>query len=496
MLQAFGLTYSPDPRVGALFENIHLSLDRGDKVALVGRNGAGKSLLVQILFGLLKPTSGRVVRMHGARVAYLPQDFDHGFAGTLAELLGENSSNAPGYAVARAVHRMGLAPAVLNQPYSTLSVGEKMRGSLAAILASDPDVLLLDEPTNHLDVETKEWLERFLRNCPEAVLIVCHDRSVINAVADRVLELSAGGLTEYAGGYDDMVEAKRIRDERQTEAWSRHRLEDRRLRVAAEETLQSAAKMSAKPTTRTYDPKAKAFYAGKEARMDKRAKAIRSRVEKGRQDAPQKPFIEESIELCFPSKPLRSTEVLVVRNLSKRFGDRHLFGGLNMTLERGSRLAVVGRNGCGKTTLFRILTGDETADGGEFSWSSGCQIAELSQERDLFDGRLSAIQALAELDASSVSFARTALARLGMRGDSAERPIGVLSVGERTKVEIVSMLLTGANVLILDEPTNHLDLVSVEALESALKEFPGAILFTSHDREFVSRLATETIQIG
>ena len=496
MLQAFDLSYSPDPRVGTLFEHIDLSLIAGDKVALVGRNGVGKSILMSILAGRRRPLSGRVVLSRGARVSLLEQDFDHQFQGTLGDLVDLKCPESEPYVVARTLHRLGLPPEFLAREYRSLSVGEKMRGSLAVLLAAEPDILLLDEPTNHLDVQAKEWLESFLVDCPEAVLLACHDRSVINAVANRVLEMERGCLTEYSGGYDSMSAAKRLRFEQQSEAWHRHKDEDRRLRLAAEDAAQRAITMTAKPTGRTYDPKAKAFYSGKEAKLDKRAKAIRSRVDKARSEALEKPFVDDTPALTFRCKPLRSAQALTARGISKRYDQKVLFTNLNLTIDRGSRVAITGPNGCGKTTLFRILMHEEAPDKGEVATYPGAQLACLSQERDLLNSDLPAIKALGVSRSEDVHFARTALARLGLRGEMADRPIGVLSVGERTKVEIVHLLLTGANVLFLDEPTNHLDLVSIQALESALADFPGAIVFTSHDREFVDRLATEVVKIG
>lgn len=496
MLQAFGLSFTPDPRVGPLFEYIDVSLNRGDKTALVGRNGAGKSVLMSMLAGRLAPSAGRIALAHGARVGYLPQDFGAGFDGSLENLLNREDANMPPHQVARSMHRLGLSPTLLGQSYETLSLGEKMRGALAALLASEPDLLLLDEPTNHLDLPTRLWLESFLRECPEGVLIACHDRAVINAVARHVLELDRGVLTEYTGGFDEMVSAKRLRFEQERGAWVRHKQEDRRLRIAAEEAYQKASQVTLKPRRRTYDPKQDSFYAHKQAKMDQRAKAILSRVTRAREDAPDKPFVADDVKLVFPSDPMRSHDVLVVRGLSKSYGRRVLFEGLNLTAERGSRIGVVGPNGYGKTTLFRILAGEEAADGGEVIWSNGTRVAVLSQGRDALDETLPAVRALGALDSDALQFARTALARLGLRGELVERPVGVLSVGERTKVEIVRMMLTGANVLFLDEPTNHLDLASIEALEGALTEFPGAILFTSHDRTFVDRLATEVIALG
>ncbi|MDR3691542.1 MAG: ABC-F family ATP-binding cassette domain-containing protein [Fimbriimonas sp.] len=496
MLQAFGLSFCPDPRAGSLFENVDISVGDGEKVALVGRNGAGKSLLLRILAERLKPSTGKVVYASNCRAAYLAQDFDLAFDGSLSELFERDAPELPVYAIARAMNRLGLDPDRLHQPFQTLSLGERMRGTLAMLLATEPDILLLDEPTNHLDVEAKEWLERFLCQCPEGVLFACHDRSVINSVATRLLELERGGIASFTGDYDDMVRYKAQRDARQRIEWQAYQQEDRRLRITAEESLQRAGRVSRKPTKGTYDPFHKPFYAAKQARMDRKAKAILMRVEKAREDAPDKPFEEMEPELVFPMSPLRSHQVMTARKLRKSYGSKLLFEGLHITLDRGSKIALVGANGSGKTTLFRLLLGDEAADAGEILWSPDARIATLSQARDRLSPGHSAIQALGPADAGAEKFARTALARLGLRGDTADRPIGVLSVGERTKVEIVAMVLSGANVLVLDEPTNHLDLAAVVALERALTSFPGAILFTSHDREFVQRLATEVIRLG
>ena len=488
-MQAFALSYTADPRVGPLFQDVTLAVGPGEKVALVGPNGAGKSLLLRLLAGILRPTNGRVVP--GGRVGYLPQDFDLEFAGSLRDLLHREVPHVPDHVLARTLHRLRLPEERLDRPYPTLSLGERIRGALAALLAPEPDVLLLDEPTNHLDADARAWLERFLKDCPEAVLFACHDRTVVDAVAERVLELERGQITAYTGNLTAMRELKSQRHAREFETYERQRQEDRRLRIAAQEQLQRAESITKRPTGRTYDPGAKGYYRGVQARMVKRAAALRTRLDHHREDAIEKPFEGDRIVLQFPTRPLRSTEVLRARKLSKSFGERNLFDRLNLTLEPGSRLAIIGPNGAGKTTLFRILLGSEALDEGEVTWSSDAQIAVLSQARDALDLSLPAHRAVL----GDPDVVRTALARLGMRGEVATRPVGVLSVGERTKAEIVGMMATGANVLVLDEPTNHLDLASVEALEDALREFPGAILFTSHDRAFVDRLATDVIAL-
>lgn len=496
MLQAFGLSYTPDPKGGPLFENLDLHVDRGEKVALVGRNGAGKSVLLDILAGNRAADTGQVILANRVVVAHLRQDFRLDFEGSLRDLLEEEAGEVPAYVVFRTLDRLGLANEFLDRDYGTLSLGERMRAALAVVLAKEPTVLLLDEPTNHLDIEAREWLEQFLADCSEAVLFACHDRRLIDRVADRVLLLDARGLKSYTGGYEEMTATRDADRARQMESWERHRAEDRRLRNAAERVKQIANDVTKLPSHgKTFTKGAMGFYSAREAAVDKRAKAILSRVQKARGEAPVKPHAGDEIALVFPAKPLRSELPVTVRGLSKTFDGRPALEDFDLTLTRGSRLALLGPNGSGKTTVFRLLLGEIEPDEGEIVFGGDVKIATLTQARSALDVDLPALNALHPINAEAENFARLALARLGMRRDLALRRVGDLSVGERSKVEIVSMLLTGANVLFLDEPTNHLDIESLEALESALAEFPGAVLFTSHDRAFVERVATEVIQL-
>lgn len=487
MLQASGLSYTADPRVGPLFENLSLSLLPGEKVALMGVNGAGKTKLLQILAGLLAPNSGSVVLSRGSTVGYLPQDFDYAFSGSLREFVLDEPL------ALRHLARFHLGSR-LDQGYETLSLGERMRAALARLLASEPDILLLDEPTNHLDLEARLWLESFLESCLQGVLMVCHDRAMVNAVVSRVLELEQGSLREYSGGYDDMKQAKQERLERETAAWERERSEKRRLKNAAEKTLQKAARITRKPSGNNYSAASKPFFERKAKMMDRRAKAIRTRVQHMDRHSTAKPFVADALELDFPARPLRSSFPLTVRGLSKSYSSL-LFSDLSFEVEAGEKVALMGPNGCGKTTLLRILLGEEAPDSGEVTWESDASVAYLSQSRFTLPVGSSVLEALAPVNAKEEQFARTLLGRLGLRGDGIDKPIGVLSVGERTKVELVKILMTPANVLLLDEPTNHLDVESLEALEEALLDFPGSVLFTSHDRAFVERVSDFVIEL-
>ncbi len=488
MLQAHGLSYTADPRVGPLFENLFLSVPPGEKVALMGPNGAGKSTLLRILTGELTPDSGVISTKKKTSIAYLPQDFAPQQEGTLEEFV----AGLPG--AQKWLARFHLSDQ-LEQPFQTLSFGEKMRASLAKLLADDPDFLLLDEPTNHLDLEARLWLEEFLIRCRQGVLFVCHDRAMVNSVVSRVLELDRGKLTEYGGGYDAMREKKRMDFERDRATYEREKHEARRLKNAAEKTLQRADQVAGKSAKRTIDPFQTPFYLAKAKAVQKRAKAIRTRVEHLQSRAIEKPHMAKHAEIEFAAKPLRSNYPLTVRGLRKAY-DRELFDGLDLQLEKGQRVALVGPNGCGKTTLMRILLGEESADGGAVDWAGDVEIGYLSQSRYTLDPRLPILEALGVETPAQSHRARTLLGRLLIRGDAVDKPVGVLSVGERTKVELVKLLMTPANVLFLDEPTNHLDIDSLEALEEALEEFPGSILFTSHDRAFVDRVADEVVELG
>ena len=401
-------------------------------------------------------------------------------------LLGDHLDDSPG--LRRALARMGLPAAVLDREAAGLSPGERMRASLAAALADEPDLLLLDEPTNHLDLPARDGLVRFVREGPEGVLFVTHDRDFADRAARRTLLLERGTLREYAGGYSALREAQAGERERQRAAYDDARAETRRIRAAAERQIERAADVAKRPTGRTYDPKHKAFYKGVEARMDRRAAAMRSRA--ARIVAPDRPFEPDAVRLVFPTAPLRGSSALEARGLAKRHGDRILFEGLALDLAPGERLAVVGPNGAGKTTLLRGLLDPATLDAGVVTWGRGAKPAFMGQTRGTPDPTRRAAEALASPQA------RILLGALGLRGDVPNRPLAALSGGERTWVELAALLLGGTNVLLLDEPTNHLDLPSREALEAALRDYEGAVVFTSHDPRFVEGLADRVVRLG
>ncbi len=530
MLQAHGLSYEPSPIAGKLFDNVSLSILAGEKVALVGNNGTGKTKLLEILAGIVQPGAGQVVFDGLCRIGYLSQDVDFDFQGSLAEFLA--SCMPPSYdgdssevsRHRRACARIGLDPGCLDREYRLLSVGERVRACLARMLLDEPTLLLLDEPTNHLDIDGRRWFADFLGKTRQACLMVSHDRAVINEVAARTLLLSEGSLTDFAGGYDDLVSARRSAHARQLGEYERQREEEQRIAQAARKVAEHAARMSKRPRSRTYDPKAKAFYRAKEARLQARAKGIKTRVTHAVAERVEKPFTDEAIAISFHTRPLRHSDALSIRDLRLVLARTVLVDKLSLTVGPGERVAVVGPNGAGKTTLFRLCldvrgasgtpkrtfscstgldterlstgTADSRTYQGDIRWSDDSVPAYLSQERALLGLGATVLETLGPTNAAEEHFARTLLARLRMRGDAVDKPMRVLSVGERTKVELTAILMTEANVLLLDEPTNHLDIDSLEALEEALHQFTGAILFTSHDQAFIKRVATSVVALS
>lgn len=482
MLQAIDVAVEFDRLRGPVFEGLYLSVAKGERVALVGPNGGGKSTLLRVLAGRIEPAKGSVRLTGGETVAMLDQELPG--EGLLIDAVGDDP------ALRRAMHRLKVPGNLLTRDSASLSPGERMRALLARTLADEPDILLLDEPTNHLDAPAREWLEDFLQRAKEGVLVVTHDRAFADAVADRTYELSGGGLVEVAGGYSALLEEKERRFNVDMAQYERNRHEARRLKNAAEQVYQKAAKMTEAPKGQQNVRISAPFYAAKQKSMDKRAKAMRTRVT----HIPEadKPFAGDSLRIELPTAPLRDAYALQARGLTKSYGDRSLFEGLALDVPKDGRLAIVGPNGAGKSTLLRALLDPSDLDGGEVVWGAGARPAILSQTRTTLDSAMTAVESLADLD---VDLARTLMGRLGLRGEIQNARIGTLSVGERTRVELVRLLLSGANVLLLDEPTNHLDLPSLEAMETALETYKGALIFASHDRRFVERFAQEVIAL-
>lgn len=528
LLQASALAFRHDSQADWLFRNVSFEINPGDRVALVGPNGAGKTSLLRILTGELEPCSGNLVRRTGLRLASVRQevsapageplrDFvldadallgslrreqhvleagvdDEATALRYAELLTAYEA-AGGYRLeARAesvLDGLGFDARERSLAMGQLSSGQRSRAELARLLLSPADLLLIDEPTNHLDVEAREWLERYLEGLEAACLLISHDRVFLSRATSRTFELRKGALTVYEGSYE-LYREQRALAERQ--AWERYEAQQRRVAAAeraAQQRMRIAVKVAKAPAGVRHGHD---FYQAKAARIQRTARILRERST--REPRAAKPFVETAIpRLDFAGVRRSGDTVLRIEGLAKSFDGKPLFSGLFASLGRGERWAVVGPNGSGKTTLLRIVHGLDRPDAGSVETGSGVRVGYFSQEGEHMDPETSPLAFCLAANADE-TWVRTILACLKVRADQVQQPIGSLSGGERAKVALAALLVGGANFLLLDEPTNHLDVEAREALEGTLAQYPGTILFVSHDRYFVEELADHVIDLS
>ncbi|HEY9722394.1 MAG TPA: ABC-F family ATP-binding cassette domain-containing protein [Oscillatoriaceae cyanobacterium] len=529
LLSASRLAFRHPAAPQDLVADVTFHVNPGDRIALVGPNGAGKSTLLALMTGALSPTAGAIVRREGLRLATVDQVpeapssctlLDYVMAaeptlaalrevlGHLAERLDEPAAAArwadaldeyqarDGYAfearAARVLEGLGLPAALHESPWGTLSSGQRTRGMLARVLLVPGDLLLLDEPTNHLDTDGRAWLEDWLRRQESALVVVSHDRAFLEAIAERVFELRApatggkAGLTTYEGDVGFFREAKELAER---QAWAAYEGQQRRHTAAARAAEQRTA--LARDVTKTPSGQnirtGKDFYKAKAAKVAKTAKVIVARS--AREPEASKPVLDGDIPAFdWDFVPRSGDLALSVRGLAKAYGDRRLFSDLSFDLARGERLALLGANGVGKTTLLRVLLGQVPSDAGEVLWGHGVRTGWFGQEAEQLDASASALENLLAVR-NEPARARLLLACLRLRGERAFQAIATMSAGERAKVALARLLLGGANVLLLDEPSNHLDLDTFEAMEATLSGFPGAIVLVSHDRRFVQAIA-------
>ncbi len=510
MIAATGL----ELRAGAqlLLADTSFQITPGDKIGLVGRNGAGKTTLARVLAGEAQPAAGTVRR--GSSIGYLPQDTRAGDLEGLAldrvlsgrgldELrsamrtaeqqmsdgagarrdaavrrygqLEERLSLLGGYAAeaeaASIASSLGLPDRVLAQPLATLSGGQRRRVELARILFSDAEVLLLDEPTNHLDADSVSWLRDHLRSFRGAVVMISHDTGLLDAVVGKVFHLDADTqqLDIYNVGWQAYLQ------QRETDARRRHRENANATRQAA--ALQAQAdKMRAKAT------KARAAQ-GMQRRADRLLSGLAA--ERGPQRVAR---------LRFPDPAPCGRTPLTASGLSKSYGSLEVFTDVDVAVDRGSRIVILGLNGAGKTTLLRLLAGVEKPDTGQVSQGHGLRLGYYAQEHETLDGQATVLENMRTaaphlLDAEQ----RRILGSFLFSGDAADKPAAVLSGGEKTRLALALLVVSGANVLLLDEPTNNLDPASREEILAALRRYAGAIVLVTHDEGAVAALAPERV---
>jgi ATP-binding cassette subfamily F protein 3 len=490
-----------------VLKNVSVTLAPQERVGLVGPNGEGKTTLIRILAGLEPPTDGLLQRKADLRIGYLPQDPPALEGSTLRQAMldvfaplreierqmhelahrMEGSADqrdlarygellhafeiGGGYAYVNRIEQVlaGLrfTPKCWDSPLSELSGGQRTRAYLAKLLLLEPEVLLLDEPTNHLDYEAVEWMEEWLQTFPGALVVVSHDRYFLDRATTRTWELSGGGLECYKGNYTQYVAQ---REQRFTERMRRWEAQQEFIRDTEEFVRR--------------------FIAGQRS---KEAQGRRTRLERFlKTEAIPRPVEHARIHVRFKVDQRTGDFVLRLADLQAGYvAGAPLVGIEKLDIQRGQRVAVVGPNGCGKTTLLRTILGQISALSGEVRLGANVQIGYLSQTHAELSPDIMAVEAVRQADPSlSEERARTLLGSLLLKEDDAFKTIRQLSGGQRSRVVLARLMLQHANVLVMDEPTNHLDILSQEVLQDVLSDFDGTVLFVSHDRYLIQALAT------
>jgi ATP-binding cassette subfamily F protein 3 len=522
----------PDKKV---LEDVSLTVYPGDRISLVGENGAGKTSLFRMLKGRLKPDSGGISFARGVRIGYLEQDLAgvdedpkrtcmeaalEPF-GPLIELekrierlslelgnaeektsevlkdLGEAQQRfeiSGGYEFRARTEStlagLGLPESLWERRVSELSAGQKVRLALARLLLEEHDLVLFDEPTNHLDVPAREWLEGHLAGMKTAYVVASHDRRFLDAVSNKVAHLDRGGLTVYPGDYTAF---RRQLEQAEEEGWRRYE-KNQKLAKKLQRQAQDYQRWSDAGEKKKRGAADKGFVSHKAAKLMKRSLAARRRMEEAAENArTEKPFEKSAVKIEFGSTKGRSlvrAEDLVVGYSEKQA----LTGKLSFELQSGDRVAVVGPNGSGKTALLRTVLGEIQPLGGDLRLAPSARVGYFDQDTRSVPLNDTALEAVSKTGRDE-TLVRTVMGRMGVRRETVNKEAAKLSSGERAKVILAGIILGDNNLLVLDEPTNYLDIETQDVLLEALADFPGGILFVSHDRYFVEQLATETLTL-
>lgn len=500
-----------------LFENVSFQINEKDRIALMGKNGAGKSTLLKILAGVRQPSKGSVSAPKGTVIAYLPQHlmtedgrtvfeeasqaFSELFAmeqeiddlnkqlaertdyesdsymeliervSTLSEKFYSIDNTNYEEDVEKTLLGLGFLRDDFQKPTSEFSGGWRMRIELAKLLLRKPDVILLDEPTNHLDIESIQWLEDFLINSSKAVVVISHDRAFVDNITTRTIEVTMGRIYDYKAKYSHYLELRKERREQQQKAY------DEQQKMIAE--------------TKEFIERFKGTYS-KTLQVQSRVKMLEKLelVEVDEEDT-------SALRLKFPPSPRSGSYPVMVEGLKKAYGDHVVFDNVNLTIERGDKIAFVGKNGEGKSTLVKCIMNEIKFDG-SLKLGHNVQIGYFAQNAaSLLNEDLTVFQTIDDIAQGDIrNKIKDLLGAFMFGGENSTKKVKVLSGGERTRLALLKLLLEPVNLLILDEPTNHLDLKTKDILKSALKDFDGTLIVVSHDRDFLDGLVDKVYEFG
>jgi macrolide transport system ATP-binding/permease protein len=478
ILNVKGLDKSYNTR--KILDQVQFEIKFSDRIGLVGYNGTGKTTLANLIFGKEAPDQGTIEKANTLRIGYLSQSIDYEVNDFVESLKIK--------AVYQHASELGLKKIYEWQDdrLSNLSGGEKLKLALSSIWASNPDLLILDEPTNHLDYKGVNWLVSEIEKFSGTVLIISHDRHFLDQTVKRIFELEAGKIHQYNGNYSAYCQEKEQRRANQQHQYEVQQRQIQRIEAQMEQLKDWSDKAH---RASTKEEGFKEYHRVKAKKVDNQVKSKRKRLEKElAKNKVEKPEEEAKVRFQFDNQGKRGKRIIEARRLRQSYDGRKLFENANFYINHGERIGLLGENGCGKTTLIKLMLGLVSATEGEIWRSESLKIAYLSQDVSDLPPEKTAIEALGFTDKESIFKARTMLANLGLKEQLITKPIGTLSLGERTRVKLVDMLMKEYDVLILDEPTNHLDLPSREQLEKTLSDFSGTIVTVSHDYYFLNKL--------
>ena len=493
-----------------LFRDVSLQIEPGERIGLVGPNGSGKTTLLRLLNGDMTPDSGEIRIARGARIGYLPQDVQETLSGPLlgsvlnsvpgrldieretaaaeASLSRARSNEAqariadqvadlhqrlahmetqyPKHEAEKILVGLGFREEDFSRPLAELSGGWKTRAALASLLFQKPDLLLLDEPTNHLDIPSVRWLEGFMLGFQGALMLVSHDKEFLNRQAGRIISFEPEGVRSYSGNFDFYLKA---REEERHLLEARARKQDQKVKEARKFIDRFRAKAS------------KARQAQSKLKLVKKIEIVETHKR------------EKTIRFRFPEVPRSGRDVITIEKLSKAYGDIVLYRDLDLKVLRGERIAVIGPNGAGKTTLLKMIAGETPWDAGEIRLGHGVIMGYFAQHQsEKLNPHNSVVEEVSIASPNATTgYVRNVCGAFLFSGHDVDKPVGVLSGGEKARVSLAKLLVSPGNLMVMDEPTNHLDLNSSEMLINALEDYGGTILFVSHNQSFINRLATK-----